>query len=235
MAKIIALIPAAGVGNRFGGNMPKQYTNVLGQPVLFHTLNALNQCTQIDKLAIVLSPEDELFDQFQWPFFKMLKLRAGGTTRAHSVKNGIQVLLHNGLVNENDWILVHDAARCCLGLSLLNHFVEEAKSHPVGAILALPVADTLKHANEQNEIIHTVSRKQLWQAQTPQMFKASLLLSALEQADLEQVTDEASAIEQLGLSPLLIEGSLTNFKLTFPQDLTLAEAIISSRKKGIQK
>lgn len=235
MAKIIALIPAAGVGSRFGSDRPKQYTKVLGQPVLFHTLNVLNQCTQIEKLAIVLSPEDELFDQHQWPFFKMVKLRSGGASRAQSVKNGIKVLLHNSLINENDWVLVHDAARCCLSLPLLNHFVDEAKKHPVGAILALPVADTLKRGDEHNEITETISRTQLWQAQTPQMFKASLLLSALEQADLEYVTDEASAIEQIGLTPLLIEGALNNFKLTFPQDLTLAEAIINSRKQGSQQ
>ncbi len=231
MPKIIALIPAAGVGSRFNGKMPKQYTPVLGQPVLFHTLNVINQSTRIEKLAIVLSPEDEYFDQHQWPFFKMLKLRAGGVSRAHSVLNGIKVLLHNKFMQEEDWVLVHDAARCCLNLSLLNHFIDEASAHPVGGLLALPVADTLKYANEQNEVTHTISRAQLWQAQTPQMFKAGLLLSALEQSDMNLVTDEASAIEQLGLTPLLISGAISNFKLTFPQDLILAEAVLGTRRK----
>ncbi|WP_434777634.1 2-C-methyl-D-erythritol 4-phosphate cytidylyltransferase [Neisseria sp. Ec49-e6-T10] len=232
MPKIIALVPAAGVGSRFGAQAPKQYVSVLGQPVLFHTLNVLNQSAKIDQLAVVLAPEDEYFDQFQWPFFKMLKIRAGGESRAQTVINGITVLLNQGLMQPDDWVLVHDAARCCLNLPLLNQFIDTIKEHSVGGLLALPVADTLKQADQEQHVQQTISRNGLWQAQTPQMFRAELLLEALTEADLNTVTDEASAIEQMGLSALLVEGMLSNFKLTFSHDLPLVEAILTARKKG---
>ncbi len=232
MSRIFALIPAAGIGSRFGAKTPKQYAQANGQPILFHTMNVLNQSTHIEKLAVILSPEDEFFDQHQWPFFKMVRIRCGGPTRAETVINGIHALLHNKLVNGDDWLLVHDAARCCLSLTLLNHFIEEVQHHAVGGLLALPVADTLKRDNGQREVGQTVGRDHLWQAQTPQMFKVGVLLEALTQADLSQITDEASAIEQMGLSPLLINGAMANFKLTFPEDLTLVEAILDARKKG---
>ena len=218
--KYTVLIPAAGSGSRFGGERPKQYALLAGKPVLQHTLDALAANARIGRIAVVLSPHDRDFDALIRPGAQTVAYRVGGASRAETVANGLNALLADGL-DENEVLLVHDAARCCLPQSALNRLLDAA-GHPDGAILAVPVADTLKRADNGGAVAATVCRDGLWQAQTPQLFQAALLRRALAAADLSQVTDEASAVEMLGRRPLLVEGDSRNLKLTRPADAALA-------------
>ncbi|QMT35692.1 2-C-methyl-D-erythritol 4-phosphate cytidylyltransferase [Neisseria wadsworthii] len=215
MRRNIALIPAAGVGERFGAGKPKQYVEIAGKTVLQHTLAIFLNCAAIDNVAVVLSPEDNVFQTGIHE--KLHVLKVGGQTRAESVRNGLSDLLKSGLAEETDNILVHDAARCCLPQAALLRLIETAGACEEGGILAVPVADTLKRAAD-NAIDATVPRRGLWQAQTPQLFRAGLLHKALAVPDLSAVTDEASAVEMLGVHPLLVLGDTRNLKLTLPQD-----------------
>ena len=155
----------------------------------------------------------------------------GGATRADSVINGINWLYSNLDVNSDDWVLVHDAARPCLHPAQLAALIDTLKDDPVGGLLAIPVADTLKRADAASRVAATVDRRQLWQAQTPQMFRISALHSALSTGDLAEITDEASAVERMGQQPQLVPGALTNLKVTYPEDLLLAEMILASAQK----
>ena len=223
--KYTVLIPAAGSGSRFGGERPKQYALLAGKPVLQHTLDALAANALIGLIAVVLSPQDRDFDGLIRPGTQTMAYRVGGASRAETVANGLNVLLADGL-DENEVLLVHDAARCCLPQSALNRLLDAA-GHPDGAILAVPVADTLKRADNGGAVAATVCRDGLWQAQTPQLFQAALLRRALAAADLSQVTDEASAVEMLGRRPLLVEGDSRNLKLTRPADAALAAWLLA--------
>lgn len=223
--KYTVLIPAAGSGSRFGGERPKQYALLAGKPVLQHTLDALAANARIGRIAVVLSPQDRDFDGLIRPGTQTMAYRVGGASRAETVANGLNVLLADGL-DENEVLLVHDAARCCLPQSALNRLLDAA-GHPDGAILAVPVADTLKRADNGGTVAATVCRDGLWQAQTPQLFQAALLRRALAAADLSQVTDEASAVEMLGRRPLLVEGDSRNLKLTRPADAALAAWLLA--------
>ena len=223
--KYTVLIPAAGSGSRFGGERPKQYALLAGKPVLQHTLDALAANARIGRIAVVLSPQDRDFDGLIRPGAQTVAYRVGGASRAETVANGLNALLADGL-DENEVLLVHDAARCCLPQSALNRLLDAA-GHPDGAILAMPVADTLKRADNGGAVAATVCRDGLWQAQTPQLFQAALLRRALAAADLSQVTDEASAVEMLGRRPLLVEGDSRNLKLTRPADAALAAWLLA--------
>lgn len=228
--KAIALIPAAGVGSRFGANCPKQYVELAGQPVLQHTINLFAQNQKIAHIAVVVSPDDAYVDEFIHLPAQAQIYRVGGETRAETVRNGVNALIQHGIAKANDAILVHDAARCCLPESALNRLL--ASDWSQGAILAIPVADTLKMAkNQQNSIERTISRSGLWQAQTPQLFQAATLQKALQEADLLQVTDEASAVEQLGIAPLLVEGDSRNIKLTRADDADLVAFLLQKTHK----
>ena len=221
----IALIPAAGVGSRFGASIPKQYTRLLGKTVLQHTIDVFAANSRIAHIAVVISPNDEWFDASIALPPQANVYRVGGASRAESIANGLQTLLHTKRIVETDTVLVHDAARCCLPQTALNRLLDAVAqdTHHVGAILAIPVADTLKRqAIAAPRIAQTVSREHLWQAQTPQAFQAALLHRALLQADWTQITDDASAVEQLGVSPILVEGDSRNIKLTRPDDALLA-------------
>lgn len=223
--KYTVLIPAAGSGSRFGGERPKQYALLAGKPVLQHTLDALAANARIGRIAVVLSPQDRDFDALIRPGTQTVAYRVGGASRAETVANGLNALLADGL-DENEVLLVHDAARCCLPQSSLNRLLDAA-GHPDGAILAVPVADTLKRADNGGAVAATVCRDGLWQAQTPQLFQAALLRRALAAVDLSQVTDEASAVEMLGRRPLLVEGDSRNLKLTRPADAALAAWLLA--------
>jgi 2-C-methyl-D-erythritol 4-phosphate cytidylyltransferase len=221
-----ALIPAAGIGARMGVDRPKQYLEVAGRPLLWHAIRVFEQHPGIDTVFVVLSPEDGYWGDHDWAEFGKLKLlRCGGATRAESVLNGLAAMASS--VAEADWVLVHDAARPCLSRRLLDKLLAEVADDPVGGILAAPVADTLKREGAARRIEATVSRERLWGAQTPQMFHHGLLKRALEHAGTA-VTDEASAVEALGLSPLLVEGDITNLKVTYPRDLELAAWLLSA-------
>ncbi len=228
-----ALIPAAGSGSRMEQTLPKQYLMLNDKPMISHSLNLLCQNHLISKVFVVLAPEDKHWFSYDWSEFndKLLVFSCGGTTRADSVLNGLLAAKRENLVNAQDWILVHDAARPCLTASQLNKLLNELTVDETGGLLAIPVADTLKRANSENRITATESREYLWQAQTPQMFRCKILIQALQNTANKSITDDASAVEMMGLSPKLIMSDAQNFKVTYPQDLALAELILQNRKK----
>lgn len=223
------IVPAAGSGARFGADLPKQYLMLLGRPLLIHTLDVLCAHPWITSITVVLSPDDQygltLGSELQNP--KLSFLPCGGASRADSVRNGLSVLSEH-LIKADDWVLVHDAARPCLSFEMLDRLLRTLADDAVGGLLAIPVADTLKRADPDNRVAETIPRAGLWQAQTPQMFRVGLLLDALTR--FPWVTDEAGAIEAAGLSPKLVAGEAANLKVTYPADLSLAEAILLSRK-----
>lgn len=225
-----ALVPAAGSGSRMGATLPKQYLPLLGQPLIAHTLRALCRHEGIDRVYVVLSPGDECWAGHDWSGLggKLRVLECGGETRADSVTNGLRAMADE--VGPEDWVLVHDAARPCLAQAHLDALMTVLENDPVGGILAVPVADTLKRARPDQGIAATVARDGLWQAQTPQMFRHGRLLEALTHTGSAGITDEASAMEALGLIPRLVASDMTNLKVTFPLDLHLAEMILHQRE-----
>ena len=229
MTRHIALVPAAGSGARFGSETPKQYLPLSGKPMIFHTLRALCRCPEIDAVWVVLSAGDEWWAGFDWTPLgsKLHVVFQGGATRAETVKNGLLTMA--GAVDDGDWILVHDAARPCLSQAMIGRLLAEVEADPVGGLLAVPVADTLKQSDVDRRVSVTVPRDGLWQAQTPQMFRYGLLRSVLSQYGA--VTDEASAVEAAGLAPRLVGSDSTNLKVTYPGDLALAELILAARTK----
>ncbi len=226
-ARHFALVPAAGSGARFGAEVPKQYLPLAGQPVLHHTLTALLACKRIEQVWVVLPPGDAWWSAGRWPELgqRVEPLFCGGASRAQSVANGLAALAP--LVAADDWVLVHDAARPCVTEQSLESLCRELADDPVGGLLAMPVADTLKRADGRHRVAETVARDGLWQAETPQMFRYGLLARVL--AGQAEVTDEASALEAAGYSPRLVRSDMTNLKVTFPADLALAEFILKGR------
>ena len=227
MNRRVALVPAAGSGSRFGGACPKQYLQLEGHPLMWVALATLDAVESIDQVALVISPDDEWFDDYDWSALTKLSVhRVGGATRAESVRQGLAALA----LAADDWVLVHDAARCCLSVSMVEKLLAALIDDPVGGLLALPVPDTVKRADSEGRIAATLPRHGLWLAQTPQMFRAECLSMALSGDVSDSVTDEASALELMGLKPRLVEGDASNFKVTWPRDLLLARAILESRK-----
>jgi len=228
---IVALIPAAGSGTRFAAERPKQYLALAGKPMLWHALRAVCR-PPVESVFVVLTPGDEAFARHDWSAYagRMTPLYCGGETRRSSVYNGLVAMM--GALDAEDWVLVHDAARPCLPEKDLQVLIKECLPDEIGGILALPVSDTVKTAAKDEagtqRIAGTEERTQLWLAQTPQMFRAGLLVRALKQAT-GAVTDEASAVEQMGLRPKLVAGSRENLKVTWPEDIAIAEAILARR------
>lgn len=231
MSDCVALVPAAGSGSRLGAGKPKQYLPLAGRPMLWHALAALGRHARIGRVYVVLAADDREFER--WDFTdcapQLRVLRCGGKTRAESVANGLRAMAAE--VRAEDWVLVHDAARPCLAQAELDRLIASVEGDAVGGILALPLADTLKRADDAGRIARTEPREGLWAAQTPQMFRHGLLLRALEQAGPAIPTDEAAAVEALGLRPRLVEGDARNFKVTWPRDLELAELILQQGSK----
>jgi 2-C-methyl-D-erythritol 4-phosphate cytidylyltransferase len=225
-ARCFALVPAAGSGSRAGQTIPKQYVELAGRPLLAHTLVALAAVPVLSATLVVIAPDDGYFDAL---FPSQLHARCGGATRAASVLAGLAALRAQGAADE-DWVLVHDAARCLLRPAWVEALIAACANDDVGGLLAVPVADTLKRGEARVET--TVNRAGLWAAQTPQMFRLGLLERALRQAG-DAVTDEASAIEALGLQPLLVRAPLENFKVTLPEDFALAEVLLRSRNEPV--
>ncbi|MFZ2974551.1 MAG: 2-C-methyl-D-erythritol 4-phosphate cytidylyltransferase [Ferribacterium limneticum] len=228
MPRHYAIVPAAGSGSRFGSEKPKQYLDLLGRPLIFHTLKALTACPDIERVWVVLAPDDPWWPRFDWSELgpKLETVRCGGATRAASVSNGLRAAAM--VAADDDWILVHDAARPCLSAAMLEALFEELADDPVGGILAVPVADTIKRADAEQRVAATEPRDGLWQAQTPQMFRYGQLEKSLKNE--MAVTDEAGAIEAMGLQPKLVRGDATNLKVTYPADLALAAMILRARK-----
>jgi 2-C-methyl-D-erythritol 4-phosphate cytidylyltransferase len=229
---IVALIPAAGIGSRLGRSGPKQYCEVAGRPLIAYAIEALANTDAVNCTYVVVAPEDERFDrlEFHVPDTRSPRvLRVGGKTRHESVLNGLDAL--SDVLSPQDWVLVHDAARPGLTSAFITQFIQALAADAVGGLVALPLADTLKRevaAQDQSRAEATLSRIGLWQAQTPQMFRYGMLRHALRSALERQlsVTDEASAIEAQGLAPRLVRGSWRNFKITYPDDLELAEMML---------
>jgi len=230
MTRYVALIPAAGTGTRFGNDRPKQYLDLLGKPMLAHSIEVLASHPRISAVSVVISPEDSWFQKFDWDgtAVKLQFFRVGGATRAQSVANGLQALGED--VSEDDWVLVHDAARPCLSHELLDRLIAGVGDDAIGGLLAVRVADTLKSSDEGNRVVATRSRDGLWGAQTPQMFRRGLLERALNKMHESDITDESSAIEWMGFQPMLIESAVSNLKITYPGDHALAETILKARQ-----
>lgn len=227
--RLFALIPCAGTGSRSGSAVPKQYRTLAGRALLHYTLAAFDACSEFAQTLVVLAPDDSHFDARRFAGLRFAVRRCGGGSRQASVLNGLLELAEFG-ATDHDWVLVHDAARPGITPELIRTLVATLKDDPVGGIVALPVADTLKRVPAGGDTIaRTESRDALWQAQTPQMFRIGMLREAILRAQREghDLTDEASAIEWAGHTPRVVQGSLRNFKVTYPEDFALAEAILA--------
>ena len=234
MAFFHVIIPAAGIGNRMQSALPKQYIALAGKPMIAHSIQIFFNHPRITSIHVGLNVEDMFWrDLTPAPASKLKLHYTGGETRSETVLNTLQIMN----VDKDDWVLVHDAARPGLTHQLLDSLLNALENDAVGGLLALPVADTLKKSGENYKVEQTVERTDLWQAQTPQMFKYGVLKYALQAntgaASSPVFTDEAEAIETLGLKPTLVRGELRNLKVTYPQDLVLLEALfIAEQSKG---
>ena len=222
---LYALVPCAGIGERAGAGGPKQYAAVAGKPMVRHTLEALAQVKRLRQTLVVLSPQDDQF-QHHVPGTSAWVAKVGGASRAMTVANGLAHLRERG-AKIDDWVLVHDAARCLVQPQWIDDLIDACMNDAVGGLLALPLADTLK-AETAGRVSATIDRARKWAAQTPQMFRIGLLQDALAHAG-DAVTDEASAVEALGHAPLLVPCSMENFKITWPADFALAERLLRTR------
>ena len=232
--KLWAVIPAAGIGSRFGATLPKQYAEIAGAPILEHSLRVIVDNLPVAKVVVALATDDQYFANLAIGNRPNVTTVVGGASRAASVLNALRALANHAA--DDDWVLVHDAARPLLQPRDLRNLVLALQRHPVGGILAVPVRDTLKRVARQDEssngmpplIEATIDRERVWCAQTPQMFRFGLLHSAL-QAGLQSantaamITDEASALEQAGYTVAVIEGDPSNLKITTADDLSYAE------------
>jgi 2-C-methyl-D-erythritol 4-phosphate cytidylyltransferase len=224
-SRIWFVIAAPGSATRYGGPIPKPYLRLAGKPLVEHCLRTLLSVPGIAGGVAVLAMGDRRYERLPAALRRRVVAVAGGLTRAASVLNGLQALI---TAADSDWVLVHDAARPCLQRRDVAALVAACRDDAVGGLLAVPVADTVKQADDDGRSLRTLPRERLWRAQTPQMFRRGLLLRALGQALAEgfEPTDEAAAIEKQGLRPRLVEGSPLNVKVTRPADLALAEAAL---------
>jgi 2-C-methyl-D-erythritol 4-phosphate cytidylyltransferase len=223
-SRCFALVPCAGTGSRAGTNGPKQYERIAGHPMVWYTLAAFAAVKRISKTVVVVAPGDGFFERN--PTSAALVVPCGGATRAASVRNGLYELGRAGAA-ERDWVLVHDAARCLITPELIDSLIDACGEDPVGGLLAHQLVDTLKR-EEGGRVAATLERHDKWLAQTPQMFRLGMLLEAIERAGAN-ITDEAGAIEGLGHHPLLVQGGTQNFKVTYPEDFAIAEAVLKGR------
>lgn len=227
---IYSVVVAAGVGKRFGTSLPKQYTEIHGQSVLQHSIRALSQVSRLNDCHLVVAADDDYAKtlDFAMPIYWV----TGGAERMNSVFNGVEAIWQHSHTPDADWVLIHDAARPCVSTSDINKLIDQAMTCTAGGLLAVPVRDTVKriaHVNGQTVAKTTLDRSQLWLAQTPQLFPLAKLYSYLQQAVRDNIpfTDEASLFEHFGEQPLLVEGSHSNIKLTFPEDLLFAQTLLA--------
>lgn len=232
LSQYSVVVPAAGIGKRMRADCPKQYLYILGKTIIEHTLHNLLAHKQVKRVVVVLNPNDEVFAQLPIAHHPDIEVVEGGQERCDSVLAGL-----NYLPEHDEWVLVHDAARPCLGHTDLTALLQLAEQGSCGGILATPVRDTMKRAvdvkmNGQNIVKKTESRENLWHALTPQFFKLVSLKKALNEANKQNlyITDEASAMEHLGEKVILVEGCASNIKITQPEDLSLAEFYLSQKQ-----
>ena len=220
-ARLFVVVPAAGGGARFGGDVPKQYADLDGAPVLARTLDRLS-ALQPQRMFVALSSDDREYERRIGVRNDVLPLRCGGSTRAATVRNALDAIAAD--CGRDDWVAVHDAVRPCVPVDALLRLVATLASDRVGGLLAVPLADTLKRADGER-VARTENRESLWHAQTPQMFRYAILVEALRRDMHPPPTDEAQAVEAIGARPRLVRGSAANVKITYGEDLALAEAI----------
>ncbi len=228
-----AIVPAAGIGSRMQADRPKQYLELEGRTVVEHTLQRLASHSRVKGIIVALAENDPWWSQVSVKSDTTIHIVVGGAQRADSVSNALEALAK--ISNDDPWVLVHDAARPCLRHQDIDHMLEQLSNHPVGGILGIPVTDTVKRANIEQEITETVERQGLWRASTPQMFRLKTLKDALQLAKQQKltVTDEASAIELTGLKAMMVEGHSDNIKITVPQDLALAKLFLQQQREQI--
>ena len=224
---IWAVIPAAGVGTRMGGEIPKQYLPLCGKTVIEHSIERLLALPRIDGAVVALREDDPWWPELACAGRADIRVAHGGAERADSVRNALATLRQD--LPEQTWVVVHDAARPCLRSGDVERLLDTAEGHAVGGLLALPLFDTIKRAGPGGEVAETVERSGLWRALTPQMFRLGPLHDALCVAHEagRMVTDEAQAMELAGHHPLLVPGHADNLKITHPQDLSLAELYLA--------
>lgn len=229
-----AIVTAAGSGKRFGSEIPKQYCKVNGKSVLAHTLDKLLNYEYLSKVIVVIAPNDLYWGETSYSLHPKVLSVLGGKERYHSVMQGLAAL--QGIAAEDDWILIHDAARPMIRHADLDKLISALQHHPIGGLLATPVKDTIKQVELTRHVAQTLDRTQLWHALTPQMFRYQSLILALKAAIASgyEVTDEASAIEQFGGQPLIVEGSADNIKITHPSDLGLAEYLLNQQSNNFK-
>ena len=237
MSRMWIVVPAAGGGSRFGSGRPKQYEDLAGAPMIQRSLERL-AALGASPIVVALAPDDAAFERVVARQPGVEALRCGGETRAATVRNTLAALAPR--CGERDWVLVHDAARPCVPRDALRRLVDVVGDDPVGGLLALPLADTLKRADASPDaprVLRTEDRRSLWLAQTPQMFRYGILAQALHVDGAEEATDEAQAVEMLAATgacamPRLVPGSAANLKVTWPGDLALAARILESQDEG---
>ena len=225
--RIWAVIPAAGVGKRYSSDIPKQYLSLNGMPVLLHSINKFVKLDEIHEILVALNPDDKFWRKLNFSHPKVKTIN-GGPERCNSVNSALEEL--SGRAENGDWILVHDAVRPCISDFDLNKIIEIVHDEDVGGLLACPILDTIKEVGDNLDVLKTIPREGLWSAMTPQIFRYELLKKALNAVlnSARSVTDEAKAIELIGLTPRIIEGDKTNIKITHPSDMVLAESIINT-------
>ncbi len=226
---IWAIVPAAGIGRRMRAKVPKQYLNLNGRPIIETSLARISSLTYVRQIVVMLNPEDTVWPTLGLEQNPKIVCQYGGENRYQTVLNGLRYL--SSQAHDDDWVLVHDAARPCVRRSDIDTLFEQIADHPVGGLLGAPVDNTLKRIDGQQEVSGTVDRVDVWNAFTPQVFRFRLLLDALETADKGQktVTDESTAVEALGYRPKMVPGNRDNIKITHPNDLNLAAQILSSQ------
>jgi 2-C-methyl-D-erythritol 4-phosphate cytidylyltransferase len=225
MPKVFAFVLAAGQGTRIGDPVPKQYIPLAGKPMMFHSIEAIAAVSRVDRVLVVLAPLDRHWGAHDWSALpeKVEAAFVGGAHRGESVLNALKHIEAGAA--KDDWVLVHDAARPCILTELVEQFLDEIGDDPVGGLLAMPLADTLKRAEEDTQRVEeTVPRAGLWRAQTPQLFRYAILRKGLERRIA--ATDEAEAVESIGQAPRLAQGENSNIKVTFAEDLAIAELIL---------
>ena len=227
--KLWAVVPAAGQGRRVGGAVPKQYLEIAGMPVLVHSLNRLAAVQQIDAIFVGISETDRHWHKLSPPPGMQVACYTGGQSRAETVWLGLQALQR--CASADDWVLVHDAARPCVQVEDIDTLISAVVPSLEGGLLAVPVTDTIKVANQDSTAKQTMDRRMLWRAQTPQLFRFSVLYTALQAVvhNLESISDESAAVEKLGLKPLIVQSDERNIKITNSKDLQLAEFFLGKK------
>jgi 2-C-methyl-D-erythritol 4-phosphate cytidylyltransferase len=234
--KLWFVVPAAGIGQRMRANRPKQYLSIANISVIEHTLHALLQVKHIAGIVVAIHPEDNYWSTLSIAKHKQIHTVTGGDERCDSVLAALQYV--HTMIDEQDWVLVHDAARPCVCPETIDHMVVTLQHDKVGGVLGVSSSDTLKQCDKDGLIQKTIDRTTIWRAQTPQMFRYGILQASMEQAmsdsasDTGVITDEASAVEKKGYCVRMVQGRTDNIKITHPDDLWMAEAILARRQSS---